>query len=275
MRGLDLGDWNIPLYSIRVTNLTLASADHASQLIGLAGELKADVIVIDTLSASLPGVDENSAKDMTVPLANLRWLASEGRTCLVIHHPNKADAEGYRGSGTIGGRFDRHITLTRDGLTLEVAIPKQNNTPAEPLTAKARIVNEPETDALVSVNFHGDGPVAWERVRDELREEVLKALFDVPGGLSRRKLTDAVGGRWEAIKAVLDRLIGDGLVVKEKGARDADMYRRLGILNFPDTPADRLPTVSGKNGRETVRETVETASPSPASGRRSRAGKAH
>lgn len=85
------------------------------------------VIVVDTLSASVPGADENSASDMGQVLNALQLMAAELQ-CLVIvvAHTGKDEARGLRGWSGQLGNADGVIMLTepeddaRSGTVLKV-----------------------------------------------------------------------------------------------------------------------------------------------------------
>lgn len=56
------------------------------------------LVVIDTLSASIPGVDENSSKDMSSVLGRLQQLAARLSVCvLLVAHVGKDTERGVRG----------------------------------------------------------------------------------------------------------------------------------------------------------------------------------
>ena len=64
-------------------------------------------IVIDTLSRSMPGRDENSAKDMSTFISNCETIAKEF-DCLVVvlHHSGKDSERGPRGSNSLSAAAD-------------------------------------------------------------------------------------------------------------------------------------------------------------------------
>jgi hypothetical protein len=72
------------------------------------------VIIIDTLSRSIPGVDENSAKDMSQVIANCQSF-SRATSCMVIvvAHSGKDTEKGVRGSSAIRAAADFEISVTR------------------------------------------------------------------------------------------------------------------------------------------------------------------
>ena len=78
------------------------------------------VIVIDTLSASTSGIDENSSKDMGNVIFNLKKL-SFGTQCLVIliHHTGKDDTKGLRGHTSLFAAMDNVIKVNSESFKIE------------------------------------------------------------------------------------------------------------------------------------------------------------
>jgi AAA domain len=72
------------------------------------------LIIIDTLSRSFPGLDENNHKSMSQLLDNVELIASV-RDCAVVlvHHDSKADTGKPRGHGSFWARLDTAIYLQR------------------------------------------------------------------------------------------------------------------------------------------------------------------
>jgi hypothetical protein len=98
----------------------LTSLDDIADLRSTIEEVKSElafaglglsIVVIDTLSASIPGADENSAKDMSPVLTQLQSMATElDMLVLIVHHTGKVEERGLRGwSG---------LTANADGLIL-------------------------------------------------------------------------------------------------------------------------------------------------------------
>lgn len=70
------------------------------------------VVAIDTLSATIPGADENSAQDMSRVLADLQMLASDlGVLVLVVAHTGKDESRGLRGWSGLFANADGVIML--------------------------------------------------------------------------------------------------------------------------------------------------------------------
>jgi hypothetical protein len=85
------------------------------------------IVCLDTLSASIPGADENSAADMSPVLHELQAMAAElGLLVLIIAHTGKDETRGLRGWSGLLANADGVIMLeapdgeTRTGTVLKV-----------------------------------------------------------------------------------------------------------------------------------------------------------
>ena len=75
-----------------------------------------DLLVIDTLAATTPGMDENSSKDMGKVLANCKTLTAEtGAMVLLVHHSGKSGDRGARGHSSLRGAADVEFEIEQCG----------------------------------------------------------------------------------------------------------------------------------------------------------------
>lgn len=87
---------------------------NANQLIKYIIDEDISVVVLDTLSRSFPGLDENNHRSMTQLLDNVECIASvRNTTVILVHHDSKADAGRPRGHGSLWARLDTAIYLQR------------------------------------------------------------------------------------------------------------------------------------------------------------------
>lgn len=96
-----------------------AQVEELAAEIGLASEdmlpCRLGLVVIDTLSASIPGADENGAVDMSAVMANLHWLAAQiGGFVLIVSHTGKDETRGVRGWSGQYAAADAVIMLSRE-----------------------------------------------------------------------------------------------------------------------------------------------------------------
>jgi hypothetical protein len=70
-------------------------------------------VVIDTLSKSMPGLEENSARDMSVVVDRLEQIEAAICCCVLgIHHTGKNKDAGHRGSAVLKDGVDFHLAIT-------------------------------------------------------------------------------------------------------------------------------------------------------------------
>lgn len=100
----------------RVSALVTANDEVSpdmARLLQLAEERRPSLIVVDTLAASISGLDENAAKDMNKIVAAMRSLAQFGAAVIVVHHSPKS-GDTPRGYGSLNGDFDFTILVGPD-----------------------------------------------------------------------------------------------------------------------------------------------------------------
>jgi KaiC/GvpD/RAD55 family RecA-like ATPase len=74
------------------------------------------VVVIDTLSATAPGGNENSGEDMGRVLSHCKFLHRKtGALVILIHHSGKDATKGARGWSGLRAAADAEIEITRNG----------------------------------------------------------------------------------------------------------------------------------------------------------------
>lgn len=72
------------------------------------------LVVIDTLSVTFGGGDENSPEDMGQYVANLKRIKAEtGAAVMVVHHAGKDESRGMRGHSALLGALDAELTVER------------------------------------------------------------------------------------------------------------------------------------------------------------------
>ncbi len=85
----------------------------------------ADVLFVDTLAQASPGLDENSSRDMSTVLANLKYLQQEiGGLVIAVHHTGKEQTRGMRGHSSLFAALDAAIEVTRTDSRREWTVAK-------------------------------------------------------------------------------------------------------------------------------------------------------
>lgn len=96
---------------------SLVSNDDTASLSNLINSTTgAGLIIIDTLSRSAPGKDENSSIDMSKLIAQAAVLqAATGSLIVFVHHTGKDAGRGLRGHSILYAAFDAVVEVVPDG----------------------------------------------------------------------------------------------------------------------------------------------------------------
>lgn len=105
----------------------LATAiDETEKLLGISVQM----IVMDTFSLMLGGMEESSNRDVSIAVRNVRQ-AADGRAVAFIHHTGHGDKGRERGAYQIRANADTRVLVTRDeegkGQVLTVACEKRKD----------------------------------------------------------------------------------------------------------------------------------------------------
>jgi hypothetical protein len=93
----------------------------------LVGDLRPDLVVVDTLARCSAGAEENSARDIGLVVAHLDVIRRTAQCCvLVLHHAGKDGTLGARGSSALRAAVDTELELAAadDRVTLKVTKQK-------------------------------------------------------------------------------------------------------------------------------------------------------
>ncbi len=87
------------------------------------------LIVIDTLARCMPGLDENSARDMGLVVEGLTRLSEQVPSAAVmfVHHAGKSGNGEMRGSTALVGGVDLELRLETKGKSKRLVVSKANN----------------------------------------------------------------------------------------------------------------------------------------------------
>ena len=119
---------------------------------------KADVVIIDTLSATTPGGDENSGQDLGMVISHCKLIhAQTGALVVIIHHSGKDASKGARGWSGLRAAADAEIEVTRNGDFRTATITKmKDGGDSEAFSFKLKVVGlgenqygEPESSCVV------------------------------------------------------------------------------------------------------------------------------
>ena len=132
---------------------------EVSRFIKQASPIEPSLIIVDTLSRSMPGLDENLAGDMTKVVRNVdRFREELDAAVLVVHHSGKTNTRTERGSSVLKGAADCAISLTQKDSVVTMSCEKQRNaSPFEDIKLKLQIVKLPD-DQESAVITRSDRP---------------------------------------------------------------------------------------------------------------------
>lgn len=87
-----------------------------------------DVVVIDTLSATTPGGNENSGEDMGRVVGHCKFISKKtGALVCVIHHSGKDASKGARGWSGLRAAADAELEVTRNGDFRALSVTKMKD----------------------------------------------------------------------------------------------------------------------------------------------------
>lgn len=87
---------------------------HLQVLLAVLGYTRPALIVIDTLAACSPGMDENDITAVSALLENCSWLTQSGATVMLVHHSRKK-GDTLRGHSALAGALHTVIKLDLKG----------------------------------------------------------------------------------------------------------------------------------------------------------------
>ena len=181
-----------------VVRLTVDSEDIdrlVESVRAVVGREGVDLIVIDTLSRSIAGLDENSSEAMTGAVAAADRLRTElGAAVLLVHHQGKDESRGARGHSSLKAALDVEIEVKKlGGDTFSATLSKSRDYETgrtwlhrlEPV----EIGTDADGDAVTScvvVPESGAEPARSVRlnVNEQRTHEALRSLLGVAVGTS-------------------------------------------------------------------------------------------
>jgi hypothetical protein len=114
-RGHDADLHELPAVIADAPNL-LESSDAVAIIQSIKQYGAVDVVVIDTLSATTPGGNENSGEDIGLVISHCKLLHRHtGALVVLIHHSGKDATKGARGWSGLRAAADAEIEVTRNG----------------------------------------------------------------------------------------------------------------------------------------------------------------
>jgi len=213
-------------------------ADDYPQLITNIDEIGgAGLVVVDTLAATTPGMDENTGKDMGRVIDACRQIHdATGAMVLLIHHSGKDAAQGARGWSGLRAACDAEFQITQEGDTRAARVTKQKDgEEGQEYGFKLQVVEigededgDPITSCVVTA---ADVVKATPRVKLSDAQQFILDVFDQALGmddsLTEVELIDAVKAaqkeygdtpsRASNIKRSIERIVEYGILDTSTG----------------------------------------------------------
>ena len=178
-------------------------------------ELKAkpSLIVIDTLTRLLTGMDENSAKDASM-ITNFMEQLARYYECFVlaIHHTGKDQAKGARGSSVFQANFDVVLSTKLKIGGTELRVRKQKDADVSDDISYFGVKEIASSIVLERVASLAEGPKGNEKSRYGWAsvEEVVKVIESLGGETSDAMLAQEIAGAHGIDSNVVKAKLGKG-----------------------------------------------------------------
>lgn len=222
--------------------------NHKTDRIELAtairGMGKLDVVIIDTLAAVTPGVDENSGKEMGEVLAYCKAIHRHtGALVVLIHHSGKDETKGARGWSGLRAAVDCEIQISRcendraatvtklkDGLDAEVEYPFRLNV----VELGVDEDGDPVTSCVVN-HIAGKARPVIKNAVEKILLNVLDELVILTGPVPVNQLIEATIERLPATEKN-DRRRQNAFKALERATADGVVVLENGMVNVPAVP---------------------------------------
>jgi hypothetical protein len=185
--------------------------------------LRPTLAIIDCF-ARFHALDENSAKDMSPLLGNMRDAANAaGSALLVVHHCGKSNTGGksgghlLRGSSDLHGWYDYAAFVERKGDTATVSFECRYGEAPDPVEAMLRIDDH-------GAQFLLNGPAP------SIAERMAALIANSPDGCTGKELADQLKISHEKARELIAKLTADGVVTvtdekRKRTGRSAGVIR--------------------------------------------------
>lgn len=188
------------------------------------------LVVMDTLTATFPGLRENDAEDMGTLIAQVAALRDEtGATVVIVHHSRK-DGSTYRGSSALLGGMDVVLEVKRTGeraVAIHCGKMKDDEQPL-PIGAQLAVVEvgQSRKGRLLTSLVVGESSLADT---DIVLLSAVRSFVVANPGENRTTIKRKVSGRNDRVLAAVTSLIARGTLVE----RDGGVYEAVPASGTP------------------------------------------
>jgi hypothetical protein len=240
------GETKLPdTFVLLPTAVNLLREAEREALVEMARRLDFDLVIIDTLARSMVGGEENSSRDLGIVIdAADRMRDGQERTCLIVHHTDKAGST-YRGSSAIEGAADWMHSVENEDDTPEVVLrckkAKDDEEP-KPILLRREVVRLDQDGGVTSCVLVSHGGVGIEKAANEAKAKLSHAAWDHFGNgvFSRKMLRDVIDMPSTTFYRVEKELVKAG-IWENIGTDKQPAYKVADPTLFD--PPDGIPTV--------------------------------
>jgi hypothetical protein len=198
--------------------VSLLDADTVDQLVGVVQAREVSLVVVDTLARSIPGADENSARDMGKAVGAVDMLRELGCAVVLVHHTPKDPGNAtMRGSSALNGATDTGWRTDKESPLVTLTNVKQKDAEeVSPLTLVMREVGESVVPAVPTVAEHAavmSGGL-----------DTVSAIVSANPGVTQTELAKQSGMKLGTLRYKLDQWSNQGLLRVETRGRSKLIY---------------------------------------------------
>jgi hypothetical protein len=200
--------------------VNLLDKEWAQALAVLADELGADLSIVDTLSRTMVGANENSPESMTLAVDNADKLRRRHGATVLVHHKPR-EGVNPRGHTALEGAVDTmvEVTTSEAGVTLHSRKAKNAEPFADILLTPTPVQLGEMSDSLSNSLVLDVGQTGLDQTENEQRlSNALSNVFTLTGA-SVTDLEKATGLPRSSVYYSLNRLLEAGIAVKTKRGR--------------------------------------------------------
>lgn len=227
-----LGVTNNTAISVASYNNFKVTKESTESLITYCKANNIGLVIFDSLTR-LHNADDNTAKEMSVVMANFKKLAQADVAVLLIHHNRKPalgshdGANEMRGSVEILAACDAHISMKRSSNSKTVTVRQNKNRDAEEMPA---FNLEFDGDEESGYQFTYTGNASRKADKAEDTDNAIRELLADGGMLFQQKIietlkTNSVVGGEKMIASRLKVLAESGELIVNTGESGKHFYR--------------------------------------------------
>ncbi|GAA1970564.1 hypothetical protein GCM10009718_02610 [Isoptericola halotolerans] len=207
-------------FSLLPNPVHLLNPSDVSELCEVVWEDGYGLVILDTLSKSMAGADENSAKDMSSAVASMYRIlaATNGGSVMTAHHTGK-DRTTIRGSSALEAGVDTVYTTDGNAAAMTLKRTKRKDGPVEDQLE----LRFSETQGTRSGTVERRAPVGISQAAESLLSHVTSHYEGVT--FTRQQLVDTSGISKSTVYRVVSDLVRCGEILNV-GTEQRPAYRR-------------------------------------------------